>query len=75
MHCPEFEKERLGKIKSLDECAVEDRLHDDEEQWKEMCDTRFGLSVSGQVLHTEVSIKLTAYVFNDFIIYNSTILL
>ena len=47
--CSEFEKERLGKIKSLDECAVDDHLHDDEEQWKEMCDTRFGLSVSGQV--------------------------
>ena len=40
---------RLGKIKSLDECVVNDHLHDDEEQWKEMCDTRFGLSVSGQV--------------------------
>ena len=42
----EFEKDRLGKIKSLDECVVKGRLHDKEDQWKEMCETRFGLSVS-----------------------------
>ena len=57
-HYAEFEKERLGKIKSLDECVTGDKLlHDDESQWKEMCETRFGLSVSSTFQIYNINLK------------------
>lgn len=46
----EFEKQRLGAIRPLAEMVVvkgfKTGLHDNEDQWKDMCETRFGLTVS-----------------------------
>ena len=41
----EFEKQRLGAIKPLGELMEAAHLHGNEEQWKSLCETRFGLTV------------------------------
>ena len=41
----EFEKQRLGAIKPLEEMIEGSGLHGNEEQWKAVCETRFGLTV------------------------------
>lgn len=46
----EFEKQRLGAMTPLTEMVVslpdgETQLHDDEDQWKTLCETRFGATV------------------------------
>lgn len=40
----EFEKQRLGSIKPLEELVVTGSLHDDEKEWKALCENRFGLT-------------------------------
>ena len=48
----EFEKQRLGSIRPLEDMVVTTsaeqapRLHDDEAQWKILCEARFGITVS-----------------------------
>ncbi|XP_064385052.1 uncharacterized protein LOC135333952 isoform X2 [Halichondria panicea] len=41
----EFEKQRLGAIRPLQEMVTSDsHLHDDEDQWRTLCETRFCLT-------------------------------
>lgn len=47
--CLEFEKQRLGSIKPLEELVVTGSLHDDEKEWKALCENRFGLTVSASL--------------------------
>ena len=48
----EFEKQRLGSIRPLEEMVVTSEegvtpcLHDNEDQWRALCETRFGLMVN-----------------------------
>ena len=53
----EFEKQRLGSIRPLEEMVVKSdegpsKLHGKKQQWKELCETRFGLTVSRAVLQS-----------------------
>ena len=42
----EFEKQRLGAIRPLEEMMEGSHLHGNEDQWKALCETRFGLTVN-----------------------------
>ena len=44
--CVEFEKQRLGAIRPLEEMMEGSHLHGNEDQWKALCETRFGLTVN-----------------------------
>ncbi len=60
----EFEKQRLGAIRPLQEMVTSDsHLHDDEDQWRTLCETRFCLTVRKQKSRTVVLVIV--YVLNN----------